>query len=794
MEDQTPFDFDRPGSLVGRSIPRPNARRLIEGRGKYVDDIVLARMVHAAFVRSPHAHARIARIDARAAAAVPGVVRVLTGADIAAVFKPYVGVLTHLKGMRSPPQYPLPLEVARWQGEPVVAVVAESRAIAEDAAECVEIEWEPLAAALDMERALDAGAPVIHAELGNNLCWERVVDTGAVDEAFAAAAVVVEADFVFGRHTGVTLEPRAIVADYDPSDESLAVYHSGQSPHMMKAILASRMQVPEHRVRVVSPDVGGSFGIKIHVYGDEMAACAASRILRRPVKFVADRMESFASDIHARDHRVAGRMAFDAEGRILALAIDDLTGVGPYSMFPRSSAVECNQVLNLTGGPYRIPQYRARGRVVFLNKVMMSQYRAVGHPIATAVAEGLVDRGAARLGLDPAEIRRRNLIPDDGYPAKSASGMRFEKLSHHACLAKLLQMMDYERLRAEQEALRSQGIYRGIGLASMIEVTNPSPMFYGVGGARIAAQEGATIRLDANGAIHVASGITEQGQGTETIMAQIAATAVGVTLNCVRVHTGDTDQTPYGGGTWASRAAGIGGEAVLQAGLALKKNILEIAGRLLKEDPSKFDIRDFSVVRRDTGEEAIGLAELARIVYYRGNELPDDFQPELVVTRHFRVKDYPFVFTNGVQASWLEVDTETGSIRLLRHWCVEDCGRVINPKLVDEQIRGGIVQGIGGALLEHCVYDESGQLLTSTLADYLVPMAGEMPDIEVGHIETPTETSALGAKGAGEAGTCGAPAAIANAVNDALRPFGATVSVQPITPDGVLRALGRIRD
>ncbi len=792
MADRTPFDFDSPGSLVGRSIPRPNARRLIEGRGKYVDDIVLPRMVHAAFVRSPHAHARIVRIDAQAAAATPGVVRVLTGADIAAVFKPYVGVLTHLKGMRSAPQLPLPLEVARWQGEPVVAVVAESRAAAEDAAECVEIEWEALAAALDMERALDAGAPVIHAELGNNLCWERLVDTGAVDEAFAAAAAVVEASFVFGRHTGVTLEPRAIIADYDPSDESLTVYHSGQSPHMMKAILASRMQVPEHRVRIVSPDVGGSFGIKIHVYGDEMAACAASRILRRPVKFVADRMESFASDIHARDHRVAGRMAFDPEGRILALAIDDLTGVGPYSMFPRSSAVECNQVLNLTGGPYRIPQYRARGRVVFLNKAMTSQYRAVGHPIATAVAEGLVDLGAARLALDPAEIRRRNLVQDDAYPAKSASGMRFEQLSHHACLAKLLRMMDYEGLRAEQEALRKRGIYRGIGLASMIEVTNPSPMFYGVGGARIAAQEGATIRLDANGAIHVASGITEQGQGTETIMAQIAATAVGVTLNCVRVHTGDTDQTPYGGGTWASRAAGIGGEAVLQAGLALKKNILEVAGRLLKDDASKFDIRDFSVVRRDTGEEAIGLAELARIVYYRGNELPDDFQPELVVTRHFRVKDYPFVFSNGVQAAWLEVDIQTGFIRLLKHWCVEDCGRVINPKLVDEQIRGGIVQGIGGALLEHCIYDESGQLLTSTLADYLVPMAGEMPDIEVGHIETPTQTSSLGAKGAGEAGTCGAPAAIANAVNDALRPLGAALSVQPITPDAVLRALGRL--
>jgi len=786
------LNFDAPNSYIGRSVTRPNARRLTQGRGQYVDDIMLPRMVHVAYVRSPHAHARIVSIDSKKAASMPGVVRIATGADIALVCKPYVGVLTHLAGMRSPPQYPLAIDVARWQGEPVVAVVAQTRAEAEDAAESVEIAWEELPAALDQERALEPGEPVIHKEFGNNLCFQRTVDTGGVDEAFKGAHLVVEDTVRIGRHTGVTLEPRAILADYNRAEESLTVYHCGQSPHMMQGILASRLSLDEHRVRIVARDVGGSFGIKIHTYGDEMAACALSIMLSRPVKFAADRFESFLSDIHARDHRVKVRLAVDRDGNMLALEIDDLTGIGPYSMFPRSSGVECNQILNLTGGPYKHARYRARGTVVFQNKNMMCQYRAVGHPVAIAVAEHIVDQAAAKLGLDPAEMRKRNLIADDAYPYKSPSGMRFEALSHHQCFSKLLELMDYGRLRKEQAELRKKGIYRGIGLSCFIEVTNPSPMFYGVGGARIAAQDGCTIKLDASGAIIAATGITEQGQGAETIIAQIAATALGVQMSCVKVLTGDTDKVPYGGGTWASRATGIGGEAVLLAGLALKKNILEVGAVILKKPVGELDIVDGKVVKKGT-EEGITLAELARIVYYRGNELPVDFQPELVVTRHYRVKDYPFVFSNGVQGCLLEVDANTGFVKLLKMWCVDDCGRIINPKLVDEQARGGIVQGIGGALFEHCIYDDRGQLLNCTLADYLVPMAAEMPDIVTAHVETPTKTSMLGAKGAGEAGTAGAPAAVMNAVNDALRPLGAKVSSQPMTPETVLRALGKVR-
>jgi carbon-monoxide dehydrogenase large subunit len=352
--------------------------------------------------------------------------------------------------------------------------------------------------------------------------------------------------------------------------------------------------------------------------------------------------------------------------------------------------------------------------------------------------------------------------------------------------------MDYDGLRAEQRRLREQGIHRGIGLAAMIEVTNPSPAFYGVGGARISAQDGATIRLDPAGMINVLVSVTEQGQGTEAVFAQVAATTVGVSMDRVRVVTGDTAVTPYGGGTWASRGAGIGGEAVLQAGKALKSNILDVAAAILQVDKDSLDVRSDHVVDRLTGKVHMTLTEVGRVAYFRPDTLPMDFQSELTVTRHYTPREYGFTFTNGIQASLVEVDVETGFVKLLKHWCVEDCGTIINPMLVDEQIRGGIVQGIGAALFEECVYDETGQLLNGSMADYLVPMSAEMPDIEVGHVETPTRTSELGAKGAGEAGTSGAPAAVMNAINDALAPLGANVAAQPFTPQRILRALGRI--
>ncbi|UGA48357.1 xanthine dehydrogenase family protein molybdopterin-binding subunit [Bradyrhizobium quebecense] len=783
--------LDRPNSYIGKTVPRPNLDRLLQGRGQYVSDLELPRMAHVVFLRSPYAHARIVAIDADAARRMSGVISIVTGRELEAVITPWVGVLSHLKGLKSAPQHAIAIDRACWQGEAVAAVVATSRAVAEDAMEQIAVDYEELEAVTDMRTALDPATPVIHASLGDNLAFERTLNAGDVDQALSGSEVV-EADFVFGRHTGVTLEPRAVVADWNAAEARLTIYQGTQAPHMVQNIAALHLGLREAQVRVVCKDVGGSFGIKVHIYADEMATYALSKLLRRPIKFVADRVESFNTDIHARDHRCRGRIGVKPDGTITAFEIDDLTGIGPYSMYPRTSAIEANQVVNLVGGPYVTPNYRARARVVFQNKNVMCQYRAVGHPIACSVTEGLVDLAAAKIGMDPVEIRRRNLIADDAYPCASPSGMKFEQLSHHASLAKLLQMMDYDALRAEQTALRARNIHRGIGIASFIEVTNPSAAFYGVGGAKISSQDGVAVRLDAQGSVICQTSITEQGQGSESLTAQIVGSVLGVSMERVRVILGDTDNTPYGGGTWASRGAGIGGEAALQAAKALRQNVLDIAAAILQSTSGGLDIVNNSIVSADDGAPRIELSELARIVYFRPDTLPPGIQPELMATRHFVPRQYPFAFTNGVQASWLEVDTETGFVTLLKHWVVEDCGTIINPQLVDEQIRGGVVQGLGAALFEKCIYDERGQLTNANMADYLVPMSGEMPDIEIGHVVSPTRESELGAKGAGEAGTAGAAAAVANAVNDALRPFGATITEIPLTPQVILTALGRI--
>jgi len=777
---------------IGQSVPRPNAQRLLQGRGAFVDDLRFPRLAQVVFFRSPYAHARIRKLDFSKAISSKGVIGIFDGKSVAQYCTPWVAVLGHLRGIKSPPQHAVAIDRACWQGEAVAAVVAETRAQAEDALALIEAQWEELPVVTDMEESLK-GTEVIHKDLGDNICFARTHDTGGVDEAFAQADLVVEETYGYGRHTGVCLEGRSILADYNAAEHSLTVYHSTQAPHMMQDIFSRHLGIPEANVRVIAKDVGGSYGIKVHVYPDEMAAAALSVMLRRPVKFVADRLESFATDIHAREHRVKVRIAVKKSGEILAFDMDDLTAIGPYSVYPRTSGIEGNQVINLTGGPYKHQKYRGKLNVVFTNKNVTCQYRAVGHPIAVALTEGIVDKAAAALKMDPVEFRRKNLIPDDAYPYTFPSGVKFERLSHHKCLDLLLQTMQYRELRQEQVQLRKKNIYRGIGLAAMIEVTNPSPAFYGVGGARISAQDGATLRLEPTGMLTVLCSVTEQGQGTEAIFAQIAASAIGISLDKVKVITGDTGVTPYGGGTWASRGAGIGGEAVLLSGRALRANILEIAAKILNVDRETLDIESNHIISKLTQEKKIPLEELGRVAYFRPDTLPMDFQAELTVTRHYTPREYGFTFTNGIQASLVEVDVDTGFVKLLKHWCVEDSGTIINPMLVDEQLRGGVVQGIGAALYEECLYSPEGQLLNGNMADYLVPMAGEMPDIICAHVETPTKQSQLGAKGVGEAGTAGAPGAILNAINDALAPLNARVTVMPFTPGRILQALGKCR-
>jgi aerobic carbon-monoxide dehydrogenase large subunit len=784
--------LDRPNSYIGRSVPRPNAKRLLAGRGRYVTDITLPRMLHVAYVRSPYAHARIVSIDATTAREMPGVRLIATGEDIAKLCRPWVGTMDHFKGMKSPPQLPLPIDKVVWSGQAVVAVVADTRALAEDAAEAVCIAFDELPAVVDIDAARASDAPVISPELGSNLCFHCKIDTGGVEDVFAGAAHVVEEEFHFGRHTAVTMEPRAIIADYDTSEGQLTVHHATQTPYQFQDIYARHYGLPESRVRVIAPDIGGSFGMKLHMYHEDMAVVGLSMMLGRPVKYVADRIESFVSDIHARDHRVRARMAADAEGNILAMDVEDVTGIGAFSAYPRTSVVEGNQVYRLMGAPYTFRNYRADLQVVFQNKVQMSQYRAVGHPVACTVTERLVDMIAEKTAHNVFDIRSRNMIADDAYPCTSPTGYQFEALSHHACLAKLKEMMDYDGLRAEQAELRTKGIHRGIGIATFVEITNPGPAFYGVGGARISSQDGAIIKITPSGDVHCSISVTELGQGTETIIGQIVAEHLGVDSNRIKVMTGDTDSTPHGGATYACRGAGIGGETALQAAKKLKANVLAVAAAILQDEPDKLDIHSGWIVDAATAQQRTELSEIARIAYFRSDTLPPGTQAQLSVALHYAPQGYPFAFTNGVQACHLELDVETGLVKILKLWVVEDCGRVINPLLVGEQIRGGVVQGLGAAFFEECVYGDNGQLTNGSLADYLVPMAVEMPDIEIGHVETPTLDTQLGAKGVGEAGTAAASAAALNAMNDAMKPFGGTVAQVPMTPARILKALGHI--
>ena len=776
---------------IGASVPRPNARRLVEGAAVYVDDIRLPRMLHVVFVRSPYAHARIKAIDTTQATQAEGVVAVYTGPDLQPHVQPMLATLTHFKGMKAAAQHCMAIDRVCWQGEPVVAVVARSRHAAEDAAALVVVDYEELPVVTDLETALDPATPVIHPELGDNLCFTREVTTNNYPEIQGQADLVVERTFRFPRHTGVCLEGRSVLGDFSAADGRLTVYISHQAPHMIQDCYARLLGLKEAQVRVICRDIGGSYGIKTHVYGDELATCAIAMRLRRPVKFVADRAESFLSDIHSRDHRVTMKMAVARDGTIRGFHFEDRLAIGPYSVYPRTSVVEGNQIVNITAQWYRHDAYHATMTNVFTNMGIYSNYRAVGHPVAVAITEGIVDAGARALNMDPVDFRRKNLLADDAFPCTTPSGMKFEGMSHHQCMDKLVDLMDLPRLRREQAELRKQGIWRGIGIISMIEITNPSAMFYGVGGARISAQDGCNIRMEPTGSIVVMNGTGEQGQGTDTVFAQVAADAVGVHLSDVRVAGVDTDSTPYGGGTWASRGAGVGGEATWQAGRALRSNILALAAVVLETPADRLDIREGKVWDILTGEARTDLAELGRIAYFRPDTL-GSFQAELSVTRHFVPKAYPFTFTNGAMACHLEVDVDTGAIRLLKFWVVEDCGTILNAQLVDEQIRGGLVQGIGPTLYEQCLYDERGQLRNGNMADYLVPMAFEMPDIEVGHVCTPTRSSELGAKGAGEAGTAGAPAAILNALNDALAPFDAELYDMPFTPEKVLRALRRV--
>ncbi|MET7994540.1 xanthine dehydrogenase family protein molybdopterin-binding subunit [Amycolatopsis sp. NPDC005232] len=772
---------------VGRRVKRVEDPKILLGRGRYADDVTPARCLHAAFVRAPVAHALITAIDVEAARQAPGVVAVFTADDFNPMCRSWKGLLDW-PGLVGGDQRPLATGKMHYVGEPVVMVVAESRAVAEDALELITLDYEELDPVVDSIAALDASAAKVHDELPSNLAFEGTFGTGDVEAAFAEAAVIVETGISTARHTAVALEPRGVVAEFDPSAKSLTVRLSTQAPHMLQSVFAELLGLRESNIRVLTDEVGGAFGMKAHVYSDEVATCAASILLRRPVKWIQDRVESLQSDTQARDERVSAALAVAADGRILGLRSEVVSDGGAYSVYPRSMVTEGIQVATIMPGPYRIPVYSGHLRVAITNKAPLAVYRGVGHPVAILAMETLLDETARRLGLDPAELRRRNLIAPEELPYTSVTGQVYDSGSHQESLEKLLAMLpsgpDLDKRKAEA---RERGRLLGVGLACFVEVTAPGVMFYGKRGAPITAHDQVEVRVEADGSVTVLLGTPGQGQGLQTTAAQVVADHLGVSFDRISVVSGDTAVVPHGTGVWASRSAVVSSGAAASAAREVKERLLAIAGHLLEVDPADLEIANGVVQVAGAPNVHLGVEELAEVAHFRTHRLPPELRIGLSVVGEYSGPNV--TFNNGAHAAVVEIEEDSGLVHIVDYACVEDCGVLINPEIVDGQIRGGVAQGIGGALFERLYYDENGQLLTSTLLDYLMPTGPELPDVRITHLETPSPITMLGVKGAGEAGAAGAPAAVHNAVNDALAPLGARVWHEPITPERVVRAV-----
>jgi carbon-monoxide dehydrogenase large subunit len=779
------------GKMVGAQVRRVEDPRVLLGKSRYVDDVHLPGTLALAFVRSPYAHARITRVDVSAAKAHPGVQLVLTGADIAGVVPP---LRVELDPVRAPKHkacdWPvLARDRVRFVGEAVAVVVASNRYVAEDAAGLVEVEYEPLDVIWDVEKAMEPGSPLVHEEWGDNLLQVLNAEIGEVAKAFQEADCVVAERFVTGRHMALPMETRGCLASYEAATDSLTLWSSTQLPHVVRSHLAMVLNFPEHHIRVIAPDVGGGFGLKAHLFGEEVLVAHVTHRLGRPIKWIEDRREHLTASLHAKHQVIHAELALKKDGTILGLTGRFISDVGAYSDYPWSAALEAGHAASAMPGPYKIPAYRFEALSVATNKSTIGPYRGVGLPIAVLVMERLMDLGAQKLGIDPVELRLRNMIRKGDHPYTTITGAEVESGSHQEALQKALEMLGYQDFRAQQQRLREQGRYLGLGIACYIEGTAPSSAAFQAMGSLIGGYESATIRMDVNGKVTVLVGTHSHGQSHETTLAQVAADELGVPLEDVRVIEGDTTAVPYGWGTWGSRSAVTGGGAIILAGGKLREKMLRVASRLSEIPSDDLELAEGMVRRKQDGAKLMPIKEIAQQILFA--RVPGE-EPGLEATAHYEPP--PATHANATHLATVEVDVATGQVKLLRYIVVEDCGTIINPMVVDGQIQGGVAQGIGTALYEQALYDENGQFLTGTLMDYLVPTAADVPRVEIGHIESPSPLTPGGIKGMGEGGAIAPPAAIANAVADALAPFGVRVNEVPLTPERVLKFIERGRN
>jgi carbon-monoxide dehydrogenase large subunit len=763
---------------VGARVKRIEDPKLIRGEGVYLDDLPLAGMLHAVFVRSPHGHARIRKIDLRRAQAHPGVVAVLASPDLQEIQRPLPVI--PVDGMRAADHLPLAAEEVRYTGEPIAVVVATDAYVARDAADLVEIEYDPLPAVIDLEHAA-SGAPFTHASWDTNTAFTSTVDQGDLAGAFRNAPVVVRQRMINQRVAPVSLEPRGTVALYDGSlgQGLLTVWTSTQEAHAIRDGLGEVLGLEARRIRVVTPDVGGGFGAKLNTYPEDVVVAHLARRLHRPVKWVETRQENLLTTTHGRGQVIDIEAAADRDGRIRGMRSRILADLGAYLVY--TTAIVPTLTPLMIQGPYDIPALRCELVALYTNTCPTGAYRGAGRPEATYYLERVMDLIADAAGVDPAEVRRRNFIPPSRFPFKAASGAKYDTGEYAKPLDEVLRLADYRKLLAGQAEERGRGKLIGIGLSSYVEICGFGPWELG------------TVRVNKDGTVTVITGTSPHGQGDATGFAQIVADILTIPIDQISVVSGDTLLVQYGGGTSGSRSMSLGGSAVHLAAQEVRTQILGIAANLLEAAPADLILAEGRVNVRGTPGREVAIAEVAEAAY-NGSHLPEGQAPGLEATSRFKSEGTTFPF--GTHLCAVEVDPETGQVRIVRYLAVDDCGRVINPLLVDGQVHGGIAQGVSQALLEAVVYDERGQLLTRTLSEYGIPNAHLLPRIERGISVTPTPRNPLGAKGIGEAATIGSTPAVVNAVVDALSHLGVRHLDMPLTPEriaGALRGAGQPR-
>jgi aerobic carbon-monoxide dehydrogenase large subunit len=772
-------------TMIGRAIKRREDPRMITGRGLYVDDLHLPGMQSVVFLRSPYAHARITRLDTAAAEQHPGVMKIYTGKDFAQVPVP-CGVNLPNSGQISPMYPVMATDVVRHTGEIIAAVIAQDTGTARDAAELIQVDYEPLGVVVDSEKATQAGAPLVHDDVPNNIAFTWHNKGGDIDAAFGQAEVVIKQRLVNQRLIPNAMEPRAVAGRYDHATGEITLWDTNQNPHVIRLLMCLVTGLPENKVRVIAPDVGGGFGSKIFLYAEQPLIALMTKDLGVPLKWTETRSENYLATTHGRDHISYAEMAFKRDGTLLGLRVKTYANLGAYlSTF--APLVPTFLYGTLLAGVYKLPALDCESIGVFTNTVPVDAYRGAGRPEACYLLERLMDIAADELGIDPTELRRRNFIGADAFPHTTVAGLTYDSGNYQLNMDAALDQFGYQRWRQEQEQARQQGRYLGIGVISYIEACGIAPSkMAGQMGAGAGLWESATVRVHPTGKVTVFTGSSPHGQGHETGFSQIVSDVMGVPYEDVEVVHGDTGLVQFGMGTYGSRSLAVGGTAIYKSAQKLVEKGKKIAAHLLEASEADIEYQGGKFSVRGSPDRAKAFGEVV-LMSYLAHNYPDDLEPGFEAQTFF---DPPnFTYPSGTYMAVVEVDAETGEVKPLQFYCMDDAGNILNPLMAEGQVHGGVAQGIGQALYENAVYDENGQLLSGSMMDYAVPKITQLPSYTTGFTVTPSPSNPLGVKGIGEAGTIGATPAIVNAVVDALSPLGIRHIDLPLTPQRVWQAI-----